>query len=410
MTKRKYMASLGLLILATLHTAACTTAVISGKATPDGRPLLWKHRDTWAVKNKLVQFFDGQYACAGLVNSADTSNTSIWIGYNETGFGIMNSASYNLNNDTLRQSGHEGRLMKKALQTCSSVDEFETMLAGLEKPVRLEANFGVIDADGNAAYFELSNYTYKKYDSNDPELAPQGYIIRTNYSFSGSIGVGGGYIRYLTTSREFEEAYETNNLTYKTIIQKVSRNLTHGLTHTDLNKYVAYPDGTETMVYFKDYIPRSGSSSSCIIQGIKKGENPDLTTMWSVVGFPLTSVVTPVWLNNKVDLPEVVSYNRELRDSPICNFALTLKDTIYAFKQGGHANYYIDINKVINANQTGYTQILEPLENEIIQKSEQVYGSWRSSGSVNGNELKDFYSWLDQVIFAAYRKNFNLSL
>lgn len=26
--------------------SACTSAVISGKVTPDGRPLLWKNRDT----------------------------------------------------------------------------------------------------------------------------------------------------------------------------------------------------------------------------------------------------------------------------------------------------------------------------------------------------------------------------
>jgi len=30
---------------------ACTTAVISGKATRDGRPLLWKNRDTLDASN-----------------------------------------------------------------------------------------------------------------------------------------------------------------------------------------------------------------------------------------------------------------------------------------------------------------------------------------------------------------------
>ena len=79
--------------------SACTTAVISGKHTKDGRPLLWKHRDTWAVNNKIMQFDDGKYVYTGLVNSKDSQGKSVWIGYNETGFGIMNSASYNLNND-----------------------------------------------------------------------------------------------------------------------------------------------------------------------------------------------------------------------------------------------------------------------------------------------------------------------
>ncbi|MEA3461066.1 MAG: hypothetical protein U9R49_04235 [Bacteroidota bacterium] len=400
-------AGMAMLILTSIDASSCTTAVVSGKATPDGRPLLWKHRDTWAVKNKIVQFFDGKYACTGLVNSVDSTNKSIWIGYNVKGFSIMNSASYNLNEDTLKQSGHEGRLMKKALQNCATVDEFERMLSGLEKPIRLEANFGVIDAHGNAAYFELGNYGFRKYDANDPEDAPNGYIIRTNYSNSGSHGVGGGYIRYLTASRVFQDAYEANNLTHRTLFQNTSRNLTHGLTRTDLNKYVIYPEGNQTMVYFKDYIPRSGTSSSCVVQGVKADEDPELSTMWSVVGFPLTSVVTPIWLHEAVALPEAVSYNPELKDSPISNYSLALKDRIYAYKLGSHADYYIDINKVINASNTGYIQILEPLENQIMEKSELVFAKWRKSGSVNPAELEAFYQWLDQMIFTTYRKKFN---
>ena len=186
-----------------INISACTTAVISGKATPDGRPLLWKHRDTWAVNNKIVQFFDGKYACVGLVNSIDVKDKSVWIGFNEKGFGIMNSASYNLNNDTLEQSGQEGRLMKRALQSCATVEDFEELINELERPMLLEANFGVIDAYGNAAYFEVGNFSYTKYDANDPSVAPNGYIIRTNHSFSGEQGVGGGFIRYTTSSKIF---------------------------------------------------------------------------------------------------------------------------------------------------------------------------------------------------------------
>ena len=32
---------------------ACTTAVISGKYTKDGRPMIWKLRDTDFLKNKM---------------------------------------------------------------------------------------------------------------------------------------------------------------------------------------------------------------------------------------------------------------------------------------------------------------------------------------------------------------------
>jgi hypothetical protein len=50
---------------------ACTLAVISGKATRDGRPLMWKNRDTDKVDNKTL-FLRVQYAFIALVDAGDT--------------------------------------------------------------------------------------------------------------------------------------------------------------------------------------------------------------------------------------------------------------------------------------------------------------------------------------------------
>jgi len=92
--KKKFIV-LGLLLFFVVMTGfACTTAVISGKATKDGRPMLWKNRDTYSVNNKIMIFHDGKYTYVGLVNSKDKTGKSIWIGYNSAGFAIMNAASY----------------------------------------------------------------------------------------------------------------------------------------------------------------------------------------------------------------------------------------------------------------------------------------------------------------------------
>ena len=92
---------------------ACTVAVISGKYTKDGRPLLWKNRDTPALNNQIVYFDDGKYSYIGLVNSHDIEGKSVWIGQNSAGFAVMNSASYNLNiGDSTELSGLEGRIIK----------------------------------------------------------------------------------------------------------------------------------------------------------------------------------------------------------------------------------------------------------------------------------------------------------
>ena len=55
MVKRIFL-MLGLLAAFTLAepAKACTSAVVSGKATPDGRPLLWKNRDTGYLRNHVA--------------------------------------------------------------------------------------------------------------------------------------------------------------------------------------------------------------------------------------------------------------------------------------------------------------------------------------------------------------------
>ena len=45
---------------------ACTSIIITGKATPDGRPLMWKHRDTGAPYNHISYFDEGGYRFLGL--------------------------------------------------------------------------------------------------------------------------------------------------------------------------------------------------------------------------------------------------------------------------------------------------------------------------------------------------------
>lgn len=385
----------------------CTTAVVSGKYTRDGRPLLWKNRDTQSLNNKMVKFTDGKYLYVGLVNSTDTLNLSIWQGFNSAGFAIMNSASYNLNNpdDTLKNKGHEGRVMKEALRTCATIDDFEKLLQGLEKPTGLEANFGVIDVQGGAAYFEVGDSDYVKIDVNDPRIAPYGYVIRTNYSNTGKMGVGGGYIRFVTADRMMEMAVKEHRLDAKTIVQEGSRNLTHSLTHVNLNHYSKLPSGHRTMVWFEDFIPRRSTSSATVVQGVKKGEDPAFTTMWTVLGWPLASVAIPVWLNEKTDLPRIMQYNESLNDAPLCHWALRAKQKCYPYQWGTSSKHYMDVNGLINADHTGTLQIILPEEDKIFARAEALLEKWRN-GRVSTKEMTDFYAWVDREITEFYKKQF----
>ena len=41
------------ILFCSINAAGCTSAIIGAEANPSGRPILWKHRDTSAIDNKV---------------------------------------------------------------------------------------------------------------------------------------------------------------------------------------------------------------------------------------------------------------------------------------------------------------------------------------------------------------------
>ena len=404
--KIKIIFTLIVFLFTVSNTNPCTTAVVSGKATDDGRPLLLKNRDADALQNKLVYFFDGRFKFIGLVNSSDKENKEVWCGFNETGFGIMNSASYNLKiNDTTKLSDLEGRIMKMALERCATLEDFEILLNDLPKPLGVEANFGVIDANGGAAYYETDNFKYIKYDVNDPAVAPNGYLIRTNFSIAGEDNKGYGYIRYATASDLFENKIKDRKISFEFLINDVPRCLIHSFTETDLAQNL--PDEkSEKFVYFRDYIPRHSTSAAIVVQGVKENESSSLTTMWTILGFPLTSVVIPVWLNDDGRFPKVLQAD-ETGNAPICDLALKLKDKVFSHQNDASENY-MNLSALMNKENTGVRQKLIPVEEQVLVKAKNMLSEFRNSG-VHYSEVKQFYNWIDNDVYNEIKSKFNLN-
>ena len=141
-----------LLFLAAVPALACTSVIISGKVRADGKPVMFKHRDT--------SFQGEKYAFIGLVNTDVPLEKEVWAGTNSAGFSIMNTATYDLKEDDVPadQMDKEGYLMYRALEICVTVEDFEHFIDTLSKPMGVEANFGVIDAKGGAVYYEMDNW------------------------------------------------------------------------------------------------------------------------------------------------------------------------------------------------------------------------------------------------------------
>ena len=383
---------------------ACTSAIITGGLTPDGRPLMWKHRDTDEVNNR-IQFFNGEkYSFLALVNSyyADDAQRA-WAGNNEAGFCIMNTASYNLSeDDTLASRARSaGRMMYKALSICKNLKDFETMLDTLARPLSGESNYGVIDAEGGAAYYEVNEKGWRKIDVNDPKVAPQGYLVYTNFSYTGRPDDGMGYIRYTTADLIIKNRIsKAGEITPKWIFSSLSRSFYHSMLGIDLRDDISTVSGNGFFID-QDFIPRKSSTSAIVFHGVKNGENPVETVMWAILGYPPTSVAVPLFIKAGENQPAFMIKNPEIQNNAImCNLSLALKEKVFPIKRG-NGEKYLDFKQLYNDNKTGFIQVLESLENKIIEEEEDFlhtnYGKRYSK-----KEFDEFYAKIEDLITSTY--------
>lgn len=404
----KRLSILILLLAATAELWACTTFIMSGKYAPGGKPILYKNRDTGTLDNAIVFFTDGKYHYIGLVDSKSSWKEEVWGGYNSAGFAIMNTAAYNNNaGDTTRLADREGVVMKMALATCASTEDFEKMLTDMPKPLGVDANFGVIDAQGGAAYYETGNFGFRKIDANDPALAPYGILIRTNYSFTGTPDAGGGYIRFATATEALNMAWAQKRLDPQFLLNSISRNLYHSLTKVNLRDNLPADDDRTDFRSFEDFIPRNITSSVIMVIGAAKGEDPATAMMWTVVGFPLTAMAVPVWVSAGKNLPWVVSMKDNMH-APLCDAAMTLKSRLFPVTRGS-GNKYINMAALMNEEKTGIMQKLEPVENEIFRKTEAMLASI-PAGKIQKEKIVEHYKWIDSFIVQSYKEIFGIEV
>lgn len=303
---------------------ACTSFIISGKATPSGRPMMFKHRDTDCLDNRIAYFQGDKYAFIGLMN-APTLDGEVWSGVNEAGFCIMNTASYNLREDSLEcQMDREGELMYHALANCATIADFEAWLESYPQPWGVEANFGIIDAQGGAAYFEMNNSRYIKYDVNAEQ---SGYRVVTNFSFAGRYEDYEGWERYQTASAIMQEAFSREkDMTAIDALNLFSRKYRHEVLGVNY-----YQENAPQYIVDQDFIPRRITSAVVVFEGVKAGNNPLHTVMWTALGYPACAVAVPLLVHG-AHLPyymlarETAAAQANDLHSEMCDASLRIKD------------------------------------------------------------------------------------
>jgi hypothetical protein len=310
---------------------ACTTAVITGKVTADGRPLLWKSRDTKGLpRNEVIVYEAGKYRVLAVVNAG--ARAEVWMGVNSAGFCIENSLSKDLLVPGEHSGPGNGAIMKMALETCATVADFEALLERTnETGRRTDGNFGVIDAAGGAALFEAGPRTFQMFDANDPEVAPRGTIVRSNFSTTAqrvppapdpeSLTVSSSGERYARACRLIDR-HDASGLTVEYVLRHLCRDMADGrgqpFAGTVNGPAGDLPDEVNTAAT----ISRTTTVSAAVFHGVKPGEDPRLTTMWVQLGDPKFSIAVPCWAACE-SLTDAVSGEH---GGAICSIATTLRE------------------------------------------------------------------------------------
>lgn len=192
----------------------------------------------------------------------------------------------------------------------------------------LATHFGVIDAKGGAAFYEVNNYTWTKYDANDSNIAPEGFILRTNFSETGKPNIGYGFVRLQTAKLIFDKAIKENSIDYRDIIQKFSRCLYNPITKNDYREIYEKETASDKFIHSDNLITSYGSASCIVIQGVKNNEVPQFTTMWTMIGYPNTCIALPLWASES-ELPNAVIYNDSLKNSKLNHYNMKLFKECY---------------------------------------------------------------------------------
>ncbi|MFQ6617731.1 MAG: T9SS type A sorting domain-containing protein [Fidelibacterota bacterium] len=346
--------------------SASQIGVASGKATIDGRPLVWKTRDYISRPNNEVYYNTNyKYKFISIVNAG---GTWAWMGVNEKGFAILNSNAEDLPSGSSGLSN--GPFMRYALGNCATVADLERLLDSTNVTGRqTHANFGAIDSTGAAAIFETGGNQYWKFDANDSSQAPDGWIVRTNFAVNG--GGSAGIERYRRSVKLISDFYSGDSLNYRSIIRSQMRDFSDFESNPVPVPYPHQwrPDRPFGYIYTYVSLCRSTSVSAVAIQGVLPGESARLSTMWTLLGQPASTIAVPYWPVGKP--PAEANGNPT---APLCDVSIKIRSLLFDYEDNSH---YIDSYKLLDGLGGGLWTQTFPVEDSIFTAAETVLEQWR---------------------------------
>jgi hypothetical protein len=373
----------------------CTTAVIAGSATANGRPLLWKNRDVSYPDQEILHFRASPYSFVSIITAGDT--TQAWGGVNEAGFAIEDAD--NLNTNGVPGPVDDGIIIKLALTRCRTVADFQTILDSTRVPGHTQpAIFGVIDSAGGAAIFETFAHGYERYDASDIEAAPLGVLVRSNYSYAGNTSGRIGVYRHDRAKLLIENAVQGDALTAKYLCRTVARDL------RTTNTFDPYPlpyegqQGGLPRGWISTYgaIFRRLNVSGLVVEGVLPGESPRLSTLWA---FPMVvqyGVAIPFWEISGITPPQVNGDSV----APLCSEGLRIRTMAQHF--AGFRDT-LDTYILVDGHGGGVHLTTFPLEDRIFARADSALTVWRAAGQPDSAGMTSLTFALAQMAYDTMR-------
>ena len=343
---------------------ACTTAIINPDASSLGRPMLWKNRDTDFLNNKVIFVSESPFSYLALVNAEDRSGRWVYAGLNSAGFAIFNSVAYNLPEKSGEMKDMEGTIMADVLRKCSSVADFEKYIQeNLGPSLGSLANFGVLDAAGETALFEVSNRSYKKYLAAD---FAEKYLINTNFASSGEAQTGAGYLRFERASQLFREILP-GQISHRQILSQFSRDTGHALVQQpEYSQFKAISGKKPFWIATRDTIDRESTSAAVVVCGRIPGQKNSLATLWIMLGEPLFTIAVPMWVEAGASAAPLA----QGENAALYLESKRLKKMARPYPESDRREY-LDITRLDNREGTGFLPRLLQTENEIFAMTDE---------------------------------------
>ncbi|MFC1572028.1 T9SS type A sorting domain-containing protein [Candidatus Eisenbacteria bacterium] len=379
-----------ILLFPAIPFAECTIGLALGSATSDGRPVIFKNRDIAAWNLRFKTFTpSGYHAYVG--NTYEGSST-VWMGVNEVGFGIVQSAAYNLPGGG---SGlNNGSMMAFALQRCTRVADFAAILDSTDNTGRATAaNFAVIDALGDGAMFECGSTTHARYD---PDAL--GIVVRANFAY---IGDGGrvGLNRMERAYQLMSDAHQGDSLDARF----VAKHVVADLVYPDQDPYPLPWTGSFSGMPagYVNTGPFTGVQTICnyntracgVVHGVPNGEDPANALMWCFFGQPVLSIPLPIFPASHNQPPEATG-----SPAPMCDL---VHDKSNAAFDDPTYSYYLDTAEILDVFDEGVWSFSWPAMDWAFQTVAEKIADWDARPPLAG-ERADFQDLVAADLYRAY--------